>query len=199
MTRSLALAACLTWLAACHAPESSTSVPPPARVASTAPAAPVPLPASAASAAATSLARDDGYGALRFGMDEAAVARAWGDALDGVAAPGTSCFYLTPAGAKTPADLAFMFEGGRFVRYDVATVQETAPGGGRVGMTAARIRALYAARVVERPHKYVAGARYLGVTGAGAGVLVFETDADGKVTRWRAGVPPQIDYVEGCA
>ncbi|HWI23748.1 MAG TPA: lectin, partial [Lysobacter sp.] len=33
----------------------------------------------------------------------------------------------------------------------------------------------------------------------GKGVLVFETDAAGKVTAWRAGVPPQVDYVEGCS
>jgi len=32
----------------------------------------------------------------------------------------------------------------------------------------------------------------------GTGALVFETDAQGRVTRWRAGVPPQVDYVEGC-
>jgi hypothetical protein len=28
---------------------------------------------------------------------------------------------------------------------------------------------------------------------------VFETDAGGTVTEWRAGVPPQVDYVEGCS
>ena len=33
----------------------------------------------------------------------------------------------------------------------------------------------------------------------GEGVLVFETDASGRVTEWRAGLPPQVDYVEGCS
>ena len=32
----------------------------------------------------------------------------------------------------------------------------------------------------------------------GEGALVFETDTQGRVTHWRAGVPPQVDYVEGC-
>ena len=35
----------------------------------------------------------------------------------------------------------------------------------------------------------------------GNAVLLFETDAkgpDAKVTSWRIGVPPAIDYVEGC-
>jgi hypothetical protein len=30
-------------------------------------------------------------------------------------------------------------------------------------------------------------------------VLVFETDAAGKVTEWRAGLPPQVGYIEGCS
>jgi hypothetical protein len=99
---------------------------------------------------------------------------------------------------KHPADFAFMFDGGRFVRYDVGTAKEVAPGGGKVGMDEARIRALYA-HVDAQPHKYVSGASYLRIAAPhGDGVLVFETDAQGRITRWRVGVPPQIDYVEGC-
>jgi hypothetical protein len=30
-------------------------------------------------------------------------------------------------------------------------------------------------------------------------VLLFATDADGRVNEWRIGVPPQVDYVEGCS
>ena len=29
--------------------------------------------------------------------------------------------------------------------------------------------------------------------------VIFETDAEGTVTEWRVGLPPQVDYVEGCA
>lgn len=29
-------------------------------------------------------------------------------------------------------------------------------------------------------------------------VLPFETDAQGRVEEWRIGLPPQVDYVEGC-
>ena len=92
-----------------------------------------------------------------------------------------------------------MFEDGRFVRYDVGTAKEAAPGGGRVGMDEAQIRTLYGARVQVQPHKYVAGAKYLCIAALqGDGALVFETDEHGKVTRWRVGVLPQVDYVEGC-
>ena len=33
----------------------------------------------------------------------------------------------------------------------------------------------------------------------GKGVLVLELDKDGHVDEWRIGVPPQVDYVEGCS
>ncbi|HMT37998.1 MAG TPA: lectin, partial [Thermomonas sp.] len=34
------------------------------------------------------------------------------------------------------------------------------------------------------------------------GVLVFEVDGTGdeaRATTWRIGLPPQVDYVEGCS
>ncbi len=43
------------------------------------------------------------------------------------------------------------------------------------------------------------GAKYLRVTRDGSeAVLLFETDAQGRVEEWRIGLPPQVDYVEGC-
>src|SRR3546814_3430325 len=102
---------------------------------------------------------------------------------------------------EIPSDFAFMFENGKFVRYDVGTGREIAPGGGKVGMSVDEIRSLYAGRVEETPHKYVEGGKYLGVEdiSGGKGKLVFATDGDGKVTSWRVGVQPQVDYVEGCS
>ena len=29
--------------------------------------------------------------------------------------------------------------------------------------------------------------------------LVFQVDGVGSVTGWRVGLPPQVDYVEGCS
>ena len=176
--------------------------------------APIAAPASAvipASAATTPakpasndgpalLARYDGYGDLRFGMHEADAAKAWGGELKPLPAASEPCHYLTPKWVKVPADFALMIEGGRFVRYDVGTDREAAPGGGRVGMTRADIEQRYP-NVEHRPHKYVEGGAVLRVVdpAGGKGVLVFETGADGKVTAWRAGEPPQADYVEGCS
>src|SRR3546814_11283654 len=93
-----------------------------------------------------------------------------------------------------------MFEDGKFVRYDVGTGREIAPGGGKVGMGVDEIRSLYAGRVEETPHKYVEGGKYPGVEdiSGGKGKLVFATDGAATVTSGRVGVTRPVDYVEGC-
>jgi len=156
-------------------------------------------PVSATVADANALAHYDGYGDTRFGMDERSFDKAWGGELKGAPERDSTCFYKTPKWVTLSADFAFMFEDGRFVRYDVGTAKEAAPGGGKVGMDAKRISALYGAGVQIQPHKYVDVAEYLRVEAPhGKSMLVFETDPQGKVTRWHVGVPPQVDYVEGC-
>lgn len=180
-------------LAGCQATPDNSSVP---AAASSAPAA--PTPASSASTAAA-MARVDGYGHMRFGMDESAFRQAWQGDLAGSVDTSGGCSYLRPVWVKQPRDFGFMFEQGRFVRYDVGTAKEAAPGGGRVGMDVAQIRARYGDAVKVMPHKYTAGASYLRIVPPqGQGVLVFETDAEGRVVRWRVGLTPPIDYVEGC-
>lgn len=190
----LALLFALT-LGACGAP------PPDSASSATSTAAPAPAATVKAESpsrdTSQTMARDDGYGDMRFGMDEAAFRAAWKGELQGRS--GQTCFYLWPKWVKVPSDFAFMFEHGRFVRYDVGTAKQTAPGGGQVGMSADRIRKLYP-EAAEQPHKYVPGGKYLRVEHPGGkGVLVFEVGADGKVSHWHAGVPPQVDYVEGCS
>lgn len=170
------------------------------------PAGDVP-PATAAdnrqSPAGSSLARMDGYGDLRFGMSVEEAKQAWGGELAG-AEPDEAggCYYLSPKWAKQQSDFAFMFEDGKFVRYDVGNRKESAPGGGKVGMTADEIEKLYPGRVEVQPHHYLyeEGGKYLRIKSddGGNGVLLFETDGK-AVTSWRVGVPPQVDYVEGCS
>lgn len=197
-------------LAACRREPGETAAPPPA-AATPAPAATSvaqSLPAEPASpstmppapAGPAPLARYDGYGDLRFGMREAEATQAWGGELKPLPAASEPCHYLTPKWVRVPSDFALMIEDGRFVRYDVGTDRETAPGGGRVGMATAEIGRRYPG-AVRGPHKYVEGGAVLRAAdpAGGRGVLVFEVDAAGKVTSWRAGVPPQVDYVEGCS
>jgi len=145
--------------------------------------------------------RMDGYGDMRFGMTAEEAKEAWGGELKAAGDEAGACYYLVPNWVAVPSDFAFMVENDKFVRYDVGTGREIAPGGGKVGMDAAEIRDLYAGRIKETPHKYVEGGLYLRVDDAngGLGKLVFATGKDGKVTSWRIGVPPQVDYVEGCS
>jgi len=146
-----------------------------------------------------------GFGPATFGATQEDVRMAWGSDL-GDARPSEpgGCHYLIPQppgadGYRT----AFMIEGDKFARIDVRRSDVTAPGGGKVGMTKAQIAGLYAGGIEERPHEYTDG-QYLRIKDmAGSnGVLVFETDGkgdDARVTEWRVGVPPQVDYVEGCS
>jgi len=147
------------------------------------------------------LARFDGYGDLRFGMSADEAGRAWGGELKRLGGAEDPCYHLTPKWVKVPSDFALMIENGKFVRVDVGNDREVAPGGGKAGMSADEIRKLYAGRIEEQPHKYVEGGKYLRIkdSAGGNGVLVFVADAAGKITAWRTGVPPQVDYVEGCS
>ena len=178
-----------------NAPPASAPPLETAELASTPPAAPV------AAGNGVELARFDGYGDLRFGMTAAQAKQAWGGELKGQPGAGETCYYLSPMSQASPAQFAFMIENDKFVRYDVGNDSEVAPGGGQRGMSADQIGGLYTGRVKEQNHKYVPGGKYLRVTdGSGRdGVLLFETDAAGVVTGWRAGVAPQVDYVEGCS
>lgn len=147
------------------------------------------------------LARFDGYGDMRFGMTAAEAKAAWGGDLNGASDADSTCYYLNPIGQPSPAHFAFMIDGDRFVRYDVGNDKEVAPGGGKRGMSEAEIERLYAGRIERQNHKYVEGGEYLKIkdSAGGNGVLVFETDAAGTVSAWHLGVPPQVDYVEGCS
>lgn len=144
----------------------------------------------------------EGFGPASFGADQEQVRIAWGRDLGQLPPDPEGCYYLMPR-PMPPGGyrIAFMIEGGRFSRMDVRASDIVAPGGGRTGMSAGEIEALYPGRIEERPHKYIEDGQYLRIRdeSGGNGVLLFATDGDGNVTEWRIGVPPQVDYVEGCS
>lgn len=91
---------------------------------------------------------------------------------------------------------------GRIARVDVSgDSQITTKSGARVGDAEARIKALYPGQIQVTPHKYTDGhyltfvpkdrkdSRYR---------VVFETDGK-RVTEFRAGQLPEVEYVEGCS
>ena len=192
---------------ACKQPEAPVEpVPPPLPPAASSPldATPAPAPAAtdtAAPAGPVSQASFLGYGDMKLGSTVEEARTAWGGELNGAPMEGTTCHYLWPKWISRPSEFAFMMEEGKFVRYDVGTDKETAPGGGKVGMSADELKKLYGDALKSAPHKYRQGAQYLSLEAGDVAPtrLVFEADAAGKVTSWRVGLSPQVDYVEGCS
>ncbi len=160
------------------------------------PSATAPAPA-VTPAPEAGLARFDGYGDMHFGMTAAEATKAWGGDLNGKPGAGEVCYYLNPVSNPSPAYFAFMIEADKFVRYDVANVRDSAPGGGQPDMSMEQIEQLYPGQTRERPS--AAGGRSLRVKGNAGVAIVFDIGVDGRVSRWRVGQVPQVDYGHGCS
>ena len=206
MKSLLPLVMAVTLLSACqHDPAAAPATEPQTTATATPMAeAPAPTPAAddtAAPAGPVSQASFLGYGDMKLGSTVEEARAAWGGELNGAPMEGTTCHYLWPKWITRPADFAFMMEDGRFVRYDVGTDKDTAPGGGKVGMSVEELQKLYGGALKASPHKYTQGGQYLSMDAGDVAPtrLVFEVDAAGKVTSWRVGLSPQVEYVEGCS
>lgn len=206
MKSLLPLVMAVTLLSACQRDSAAAPATEPQTTATATPMAeaPAPTPAAddtAAPAGPVSQASFLGYGDMKLGSTVDEARAAWGGELNGAPMEGTTCHYLWPKWISRPADFAFMMEDGRFVRYDVGTDKETAPGGGKVGMSVEELQKLYGGALKGAPHKYTQGGQYLSMDAGDVAPtrLVFEVDAAGKVTSWRVGLSPQVEYVEGCS
>lgn len=159
--------------------------------------------AAATTAVATAPANDSsvtehGLGPLRAGMTVAEARNALGGALAmPVESDTTGCDYATWRGG--PRGVHVMVDGGRIARVEIDSAGIATAAGARVGDSEERIRSLYPGRVRVSPHKYEDG-HYLTVnaTGDSTFAIVFET-SNGRVTRYRAGRRPAVEYVEGCS
>lgn len=142
----------------------------------------------------------EGFGTARFGDGEDALRKAWGEPLEDAGDPLEDCRYLVPEAPHADMGVAFMVEGGRFVRIDITDPRVRATGGGHIGMDKAALLGRYPGATVS-PHHYDDAGWYVEVADPRGGetALVFETDAQGVVTVWRVGARPQVGYVEGCA
>ena len=206
MKSLLPLVMAVTLLSACQRDPAAAPATEPQTTATATPMAEAPAPTPAADDAAApagpvSQASFLGYGDMKLGSTVEEARAAWGGELNGAPMEGTTCHYLWPKWITRPADFAFMMEDGRFVRYDVGTDKETAPGGGKVGMSVEELQKLYGGALKASPHKYTQGGQYLSMDAGDVAPtrLVFEVDAAGKVTSWRVGLSPQVEYVEGCS
>jgi hypothetical protein len=157
-----------------------------------------PGPTTAATRPADSVITERGLGPLRAGMTIAEAVTA----LDGALAvpaeyDSTECDYATWRGG--PRGVHVMIDQGRIARIEVDSTGVATAAGARVGDSEDRIQSLYPGRVTVTPHKYEDG-HYLTVNAVGDSSLaiVFET-SKGRVTRYRAGRRPAVEYVEGCS
>jgi hypothetical protein len=173
-------------------PATRDSAAPSAAAATSAPTSPAPAPSY--------IVTEHGIGPLRAGMTFAAGDSAVGGALlVPVGVDTTGCDYLVWDGG--PPGVHVMFDAHHIARVDIDTASIATAAGARIGDDEARIKRLYPGQVTVTPHKYVDG-HYLTVTPSAPADkqyrIVFET-VGGRVARYRAGIMPSVEYVEGCS
>ncbi len=110
------------------------------------------------------------------------------------------CLYFEPEGID---DLAFMVTDGKISRIDVDSRTITTLSGGKIGDSRSRIESLYPGKIEATPHQYLPGGHYLTLvpqeTVDSQYRVIFETDANNRVIRFRSGKMPEVRYIEGCA
>lgn len=191
LLRNSTLVASLALAAAC-ATES------PREVAQDSAAAELPSTPAPSTDIGTGTVSEHGLSSIRAG---ATLAEANGTLNGALSLPGgadpTGCSYAI--WRDGPPGMRVMVENGRIVRLDVDSAGIKTAEGAQVGDAEAAVKQLYGSRVIMTPHKYEDGS-YLTVRDAkdSTFAFVFETNA-GKVTRYRAGQRPQVEYVEGCS
>lgn len=142
----------------------------------------------------------NGIGQVRVGMSVSQATKAAGTKLVGDS-PNNSCYYLKPQGQ--PREVGFMVTENRISRVDVwRNSKITTLKGAKIGDSEARIKSLYPGQIQVTPHKYVQGGHYLTFIPKDRADqnyrLVFETDGK-RVTQFRSGKLPEVEYVEGCS
>ena len=138
-----------------------------------------------------------GAGPVRVGMTVAEARQATGEAIVTEDSIIRECDYVRLSGL--PDGISLMVVEGIVSRIDVSSAGITTAEGARIGDSESRIDSLYGNSVVRQPHEYTDGS-YLIVpaTGDTSYRLVFETDGN-AVTKYRAGLLPMVQWVEGCS
>ena len=174
--------------------ETGTTVVPPGKTPAPAPAPEPSTPAEPKAGQWRVTAA--GIGDVKAGMSVEEANVVLGGALL-VPAKLQECDYVRP---KTkPEHLAFMVEKNEISRVEVQEGSDIVTvAGARIGDSEDKIKTLYPGQVEVRPAKYGTG-HTLVVTpkSAGNNRIVFETTGK-KVTKYRSGRLPAVEYVEGC-
>ena len=139
--------------------------------------------------------RADGIGDIEAGISLVdATDRAGTSAVD--PDPGAECRYVTFP--TLPDGVSLMVIRDTVRRVDVDSPDVLTDRGAGIGTTTARVEELYGAGLERMPHKYEPDGEYLIVAGTRPDTrLVFETALD-TVRTMRAGVMPEVMWVERC-
>jgi hypothetical protein len=109
------------------------------------------------------------------------------------------CTYVRPPSA--PPGVSIMLARGQVARVDVDSSGVRTDAGIAVGDSSVRVSQAYVGRATTAPHKYVAGGQYFTVRPISPEDstfrIVFETE-NGRVTRFRSGRIPEVEWVERC-
>jgi hypothetical protein len=144
---------------------------------------------------------DSGAGVLRIGMTRDSLALALHATPPRHTKADSGCAYLDVAGI--PAGFQTMWVAATLARIDVVAPSLPTDRGASIGDTEARIDSLYHGRTTSMPDKYDPRGKYLIVRPASAldsaRRIVFETDSTHRVTRYRVGREPEVEWVEGCS
>jgi hypothetical protein len=136
-----------------------------------------------------------GIGPIHAGMTVSEANAAIGGGFAAPKGGASGCTYAVLT--KAPRGLAVMLENGRVARVEVRSGSIATSTGAHIGDSESHIKSLYPG-IATTPHKYLTGGHYLTVTGSDpANRIVFETDGS-KVTTFRSGKTPAVEYVEGC-
>lgn len=213
MTRALCVTIAVTIACACRAPDKthadSTAAPAPAETVDTTTSAARPAPAPApepalATPAATNKSpwavTDSGAGVLRIGMTRDQLALDLHAPVPKHTRADSGCAYLAIAGI--PPGMRTMWVAATLARIDIGDKKLQTDRGAKIGDKQAKIETLYRGRLSAMPAKYDPHGKYLVVRPAppadSSRRIVFETDSSTKVTRYRVGREPEVEWVEGC-
>ena len=138
-----------------------------------------------------------GYCGIAWGMDVSTATEVFlGAELEGGPGPGMeeSCYFLRESGTQIAA---IMILDGEVSRIDVPARGISTESGAEVGTSDDELAILYP-QLTESVNQYTARDEAV-VNFENGARAIFEMDEDGYVTRYRVGIPPGIDNVEGCS
>ncbi|MGY9074546.1 MAG: hypothetical protein ACKVHU_16550 [Acidimicrobiales bacterium] len=142
-----------------------------------------------------------GLGPVRIGMTVKEAERLTGVTLVADEIGDNSCRYHVPDRGVT--GVGFMVADGEVVRVDVWEGAISTLSGIGIGSTADEITELFGTKLETQTHPYDPDGQYLVLVPVDKGDadkrVIWEIDAEGLVTAFRAGRVPYVEFIEGCS